>query len=37
MMLLPAIFTLDIGGKSTLAFEVKNLRECRRPQTTAFV
>jgi hypothetical protein len=27
MMLLPAIFTLDVGGKPTLSFEAKNLRE----------
>jgi hypothetical protein len=26
-MLLPAIFTLDVGGKPTLSFEAKNLRE----------
>jgi hypothetical protein len=27
MALLPAIFTLDVGGRPTLAFEAKNLRE----------
>jgi hypothetical protein len=26
MMLLPGIFTLDVGGKPTIAFEAKNLR-----------
>jgi hypothetical protein len=26
-MLLPAIFTLEVGGKPTLTFEAKNLRE----------
>jgi hypothetical protein len=25
--MLPAVFTLDVGGKPTLAFEAKNLRE----------
>jgi hypothetical protein len=30
MTLLPAIFTLDIGGKPTLAFEAKNLRESQQ-------
>ena len=29
-MLSPAIFTLDIGGKPTLAFEAKNLRESQQ-------
>ena len=29
-MLLPAIFTLDIGGRPTLAFEAKNLRESQQ-------
>src|SRR3954451_16672779 len=26
-IMLPAIFTLDVGGKPTLSFEAKNLRE----------
>ncbi|MEH2507719.1 MULTISPECIES: hypothetical protein [unclassified Bradyrhizobium] len=30
MTLLPAIFTLDIGGRPTLAFEAKNLRESQQ-------
>jgi hypothetical protein len=30
MMLAPAIFTLDIGGKPTLAFEAKNLKESQQ-------
>lgn len=30
MMLLPAIFTLDIDGRPTLAFEAKNLRESQQ-------
>jgi hypothetical protein len=30
MILLPAIFTLDIGGRPTLAFEAKNLRESQQ-------
>ncbi|MDE5451545.1 hypothetical protein GWE18_01475 [Bradyrhizobium sp. CSA112] len=30
MMLLPAIFTLDIGGRPILAFEAKNLRESQQ-------
>jgi hypothetical protein len=25
--MLPAVFTLDVGGKPTLSFEAKNLRE----------
>lgn len=29
-MLAPAIFTLDIGGKPTLAFEARNLRESQQ-------
>ena len=29
-MLSPAIFTLDIGGRPTLAFEAKNLRESQQ-------
>ena len=29
-MLLPAIFTLDIGDRPTLAFEAKNLRESQQ-------
>lgn len=29
-MLSPAIFTLDVGGKPTLAFEAKNLRESQQ-------
>jgi hypothetical protein len=30
MALLPAIFTLDVGGRPTLAFEAKNLRESQQ-------
>jgi hypothetical protein len=30
MILLAAIFTLDIGGRPTLAFEAKNLRESQQ-------
>jgi hypothetical protein len=30
MMLSPAVFTLDIGGRPTLAFEAKNLRESQQ-------
>ncbi|MEH2516510.1 hypothetical protein V1279_002083 [Bradyrhizobium sp. AZCC 1610] len=30
MTLLPPIFTLDIGGRPTLAFEAKNLRESQQ-------
>jgi len=30
MTLLPAIFTLDVGGRPTLAFEAKNLRESQQ-------
>ena len=29
-MLSPAIFTLDVGGRPTLAFEAKNLRESQQ-------
>lgn len=29
-MLAPAVFTLDIGGRPTLAFEAKNLRESQQ-------
>lgn len=29
-MLAPAIFTLDVGGRPTLAFEAKNLRESQQ-------
>lgn len=29
-MLAPAIFTLDIGGRPTLAFEARNLRESQQ-------
>ncbi|MCK1512285.1 hypothetical protein IVB22_06800 [Bradyrhizobium sp. 190] len=30
MLLLPAIFTLEVGGRPTLVFEAKNLRESQQ-------
>jgi hypothetical protein len=37
VQLLPAIFALDIGGKPTLAFEARNLREAQEIRHEAWL